>query len=81
MVHNLLECSNSVAEDEVDEILVNYSNISQLKEEYVKDINMKLRTEELQNKSSLMNQNSESICQSFLIMNQNWTYTHLKVNF
>ena len=81
MVHNLLECSNSVAEDEVDEILVNYSNISQLKEEYVKDINMKLRTEELQNKSSLMNQNSESICQCFLIMNQNWTYTHLKVNF
>ena len=34
MVHNLLECSNTVAKDEVDEIMANYSNISLLKEEY-----------------------------------------------
>ena len=34
MVHNLLECSKSVAKDEVDEIMANYSNISLLKEEY-----------------------------------------------
>ena len=34
MVHNLLECSKSVARDEVDEIMANYSNISLLKEEY-----------------------------------------------
>ena len=27
MVHNLLECLNSVAEDEVDRIMSNYSNI------------------------------------------------------
>ena len=45
MVHNLLECSNSVAEDEVDEIMENYTNISQLKEEYVKISIMKLRKE------------------------------------
>ena len=34
MIHNLLECSTSVAKDEVDEIMANYSNISLLKEEY-----------------------------------------------
>ena len=28
MVHNLLECSNSVAKDEVDKIMGKYSNIS-----------------------------------------------------
>ena len=32
MDHNLLERSNSVAEDEVDEIMASFSNISQLKE-------------------------------------------------
>ena len=31
MNHNLLERSNSVAEDEVDEIMASFSNISQLK--------------------------------------------------
>ena len=38
MVHNLLECSNVVAEDKVDEIMANYNN-NHLKEDYVKDIN------------------------------------------
>ena len=53
MVHNLLECSNS--EDEVDKIMANYSNISQLKGEYVKDINnkVKITKQELFNKSKL----------------------------
>ena len=31
MVHNLLEYSNSVAEDEVNEMMANHSNINQLK--------------------------------------------------
>ena len=58
MVHNLLEYSNSVAEDEVDEIIANYSNISQLKEEYVKDLinpvkNRKIAYQELFNESKL----------------------------
>ena len=39
MVHNLLECSKFAAEDEVDEIMANYSNTSQLKVEYVNDTN------------------------------------------
>ena len=43
MVHNLLEYSNSVAEDEVEEIMANYSNMSQLKEEYVKDVNNEVK--------------------------------------
>ena len=43
VVHNLLECSNSVAEDEVDKIMANYSNISQLKEEYVKNVNNEVK--------------------------------------
>ena len=53
MVHNLLECSNS--EDEVDKIMANYSNISQLKGEYVKDINnkVKITKQELINESKL----------------------------
>ena len=53
MVHNLLECSNS--EDEVDKIMANYSNISQLKGEYVKDINnkVKITKQELFNESKL----------------------------
>ena len=45
MVYNLLECSNSVAEDAVDEIMANYSNISELKEEYVKGINNEVNRE------------------------------------
>ena len=36
---------------------------------------IKLRREKSQNKSPLMNQSSESTCQSSLVMNQNWTYT------
>ena len=53
MVHNRLECSNS--EDEVDKIMANYSNISQLKGEYVKDINnkVKITKQELFNESKL----------------------------
>ena len=58
MVHNLLECSNSVAEDEVDEIMANHSNIRQLKQEYVKDVsnevkNREITKQELFNKSKL----------------------------
>ena len=55
MVHNLLECSNSVAEDEVDEVMANYSNISQLKEEYMKDINNKVKNREI-TKQELLNE-------------------------
>ena len=55
MVHNLLECSNSVAEDEVDEIMANYINISQLKEEYVKDINNEVKNSEI-TKQELLNE-------------------------
>ena len=47
MIHNLLECSNSVAEDEVDNIMTNYSSISDLKEEYVKGINNEVRNREI----------------------------------
>ena len=47
MVHNLLECSNSVAEDEFDEVVAIYSNISQLKEKYVKDINSEVKNREI----------------------------------
>ena len=46
MVHNLLECSNSVKKDEVDEIMANYSNISLLKE-YFKDINNEVKNREI----------------------------------
>ena len=47
MVHNLVECLNSVAKDEVDEIMANYSNISLLKEDYFKDINNKIKNREI----------------------------------
>ena len=47
MVHNLLECLNSVAKDEVDEIMANYSNISLLKEDYFKDINNEIKNREI----------------------------------
>ena len=80
MIHNLLECSNSVAKDEVDEIMANYSN-SQLKEEYFKYINNEVKSEKSQSKSSSMNQSSESTCQNSLVMNQNWAYTQFKVSF
>ena len=43
MVRNLLECSNSVAKDEVDEIMANCSNINHLKEGSVKDINNEVK--------------------------------------
>ena len=47
MFHNLLECSNSVAKDEVGEIIANYSNISLLKEEYFKEINDEVKNREI----------------------------------
>ena len=51
MVHNLLECSKFAAEvdevDKVDEIMVNYSNTSQLKVEYVNDINKAVKNREI----------------------------------
>ena len=47
MVHNLVECLNSVAKDEVDEIMANYSNISLLKEDYFKDINNEIKNREI----------------------------------
>ena len=47
MVHNLVECLNSVAKDEVDEIMGNYSNISLLKEDYFKDINNEIKNREI----------------------------------
>ena len=50
MVQNLLECSNSVAEDEVDEIMANHSNISQLKEEHVKYNNNKVKNRKIKAK-------------------------------
>ena len=50
MVYNLLECSKSVAEDEVDEIMANYSNISQLKVDMPKIPTRQLRTEKSQKK-------------------------------
>ena len=55
MVHNLLERSNAVAEDEVDEIMANYSNTSQLKEEYAKDINNEVKNREIL-KQELLNE-------------------------
>ena len=47
MFHNLLECSNSVAKDEVGEIIANYSNITLLKEEYFKEINDEVKNREI----------------------------------
>ena len=60
MVHNLLECSNSVAEGEVDEIMANYSNISELKEENVKDINNEVKNREI-TKQKLFNESKLGI--------------------
>ena len=80
MVYNLLECSKSLAEDEVDEIMANYSNISQLKVES-KIPTRQLRTEKSQKKSSSMNQSSESTWESYLVMNGNWLLLPLKLLF
>ena len=55
MVHNLLECSNTVAKDEVDEIMANYSNISLLKEGYFKDDNNEVKNREI-TKQNLFNE-------------------------
>ena len=60
MVHNLLECSNSVKKDEVDEIMANYSNISLLKEEYFKYINNEVKNREI-TKQNLFNESKLSI--------------------
>ena len=69
MVHNLLECSNSVAKDEVDEIMANYSN-SLLKEEYFKYINNEVKNREITKQNLRINRSQNS-----LVMNQNWAYT------
>ena len=55
MVRNLLECSNSVAKDEIDEIMANCSNISHLKEGSVKDINNEVKNREI-TKQKLFNE-------------------------
>ena len=75
MVHNLLECSNSVAKDEVDEIMANYSN-SLLKEEYFKYINNEVKNREITKQNLRINRSQNS-----LVMNQNWAYTQFKVSF
>ena len=81
MVHNLLECSNSVAKDEVDEIMANYSN-SLLKEEYFKYINNEVKNREI-TKQKLFDESKFRInrSQNSLVMNQNWAYTQFKVSF
>ena len=81
MVHNLLECSNSVAKDEVDEIMANYSN-SLLKEEYFKYINNEVKNREI-TKQNLFDESKFRInrSQNSLVMNQNWAYTQFKVSF
>ena len=81
MVHNLLESSNSVAKDEVDEIMANYSN-SLLKEEYFKYINNEVKNREI-TKQNLFNESKFRInrSQNSLVMNQNWAYTQFKVSF
>ena len=81
MVHNLLECSNPVAKDEVDEIMANYSN-SLLKEEYFKYINNEVKNREI-TKQKLFNESKFRInrSQNSLVMNQNWAYTQFKVSF
>ena len=55
MIHNLLECSNSVAKDKFDEIMANYSNIKLLKEQYFKDINNAVKNREI-TKQKLFNE-------------------------
>ena len=60
MVYNLLECSKSVAEDEVDEIMANYSNISQLKVDMLKIPTRQLRTEK-SHKKELFNESKSRI--------------------
>ena len=42
----MLECSTSILEDKVDKIMANYSNISELKEEYVKGLNNEVKNKE-----------------------------------
>ena len=81
MVHNLLECSNPEAKDEVDEIMANYSN-SLLKEEYFKYINNEVKNREI-TKQNLFNESKFRInrSQNSLVMNQNWAYTQFKVSF
>ena len=81
MVHNLLECSNSVAKDEVDEIMANYSN-SLLKEEYFKYINNEVKNREI-TKQNLFDESKFRInrSQNSLVMSQNWAYTQFKVSF
>ena len=80
MVHNLVECLNSVAKDEVDEIMANYSNISLLKDDYFKDINNEIKNREIKKRSS-MNQSTDTTCQKSLVTNRNWATIHFKVNF
>ena len=46
IVHKMLECSTSISEDKVDKIMANYSNISGLKEEYVKGLNNEVKNRE-----------------------------------
>lgn len=47
IVHNLLECSYSVAGIEVAEIMANYSDINHLEDNYVKDTNTEAKLREI----------------------------------
>ena len=81
MVHNLLECSNSIAEDEVDVIMANYSNISQLKEMYVRDINNEVKNREI-TEQELFNESKFRInLPEFSGYESKLDITHFKVNF
>ena len=81
MLHNLLECPNSLAKDEVDEIIANYSNISLLKEEYFKDINNEVINTEI-TKKKLCNESKFRInLTKFSGYESKWTYANFKGNF
>ena len=45
--HNLLECSNSVIENQVDEILEGYKNINRMKDRYTQAINDEVNKREI----------------------------------
>ena len=43
----MLECSDSVAGNEVDVVIANFSNINQLQDDYARDINTMAKIREI----------------------------------
>ena len=56
MLHNLLECSNSLVENQIDEMIERYNNTNRMKDVYSQGINSESTEREISKQELFKNQ-------------------------